>query len=92
MPTFLLLLLVAPSATFRFSFAATNFPSGTATGDGRLEVYNSISQGGFFSETWDVHHSKSKMRVRQVRERIRGIARNVTGRWKRNAQQRRWEV
>jgi len=68
MPTLLLLLLVVPSATFRFSFAATNPATVAAAGDGRVEIYNSISKGGFFSQTWDVHHSKSKMRVRQVRE------------------------
>lgn len=52
----LFLLLVGPSATFRFSFAA----------DTRLDVYNAISRGGFFSQTWDVHQSRGKMRVRQV--------------------------
>ncbi|GAB5036250.1 cysteine protease domain containing protein [Nannochloropsis oceanica] len=66
MPTLLLLLLVVPSATFRFSFAATDPATAAAAGDGRVEIYNSISKGGFFSQTWDVHHSKSKMRVRQV--------------------------
>lgn len=66
--------------------APSSSSSGAATaGDGRMEVYNSISRGGFFSQKWDVHQSKAKMRVRQVRNRTddgwRGIVVGGGCRW-----------